>query len=92
MSNIPRARELLAIALANYTLPGGAEAAITKALRLMTREAPVSRSRAKVVDVTSAMKARIRRLSAAGFTQTEIARLVGLRNAGRVSEVLNGKR
>lgn len=92
MSDIPRARELIGTVLRNYTLPPGAAATIGKALSLMTREPPIRRARAKEVRITAAIRARVKELNRAGVPQAEIAQLTGLRNGGRVSEILNGKR
>lgn len=92
MSDIARARDLLIGVLNNYTLPPGAALTIAKALSLMKREAPVRRLRAGKVAIKPALKQRVRRLAARGLSQHEIAKRVGLPNAGRVSEILNGKR
>jgi len=92
MSDIPRARGILEGLLRNYQLPQPVQLAIAKALSLMQRDPPISRARGKAVAITPALKARVRALSAQGLSQAEIARRVGLPNAGRVSEILNGKR
>lgn len=92
MSDIPRARDLLAGILRNYTLPAGATETIEKAIGLMTREPAIRRARAEEIEITPAVKDRVRGLSQDGYSQADIARITGLRNGGRVSEILNGKR
>lgn len=92
MSDIVRAREILSGVLRNYTLPPGAALSIAKALQLMNRAPAIRRSRAKKVTITPALKKRVRDLHRQGLSQHEIAKRVGLPNAGRVSEILNGKR
>jgi hypothetical protein len=92
MSDIPRARAILESVLRNYQLPQAAQLSIAKALSLMQRDPPIRRARAKTVKITPAIRARVRKLAGEGYSQAEIARAVGLPNAGRVSEILNGKR
>jgi hypothetical protein len=92
MSDIPRARELLEAVLRNYQLPAGSEVTISKALKLMTREPAIRRARGVETKITPAIRKRVKELNAGGVPQADIAHQVGLRNAGRVSEILNGKR
>jgi hypothetical protein len=42
--------------------------------------------------ITPGLRAKIRRLARLNFTIHEIANMTGLRNSGRVSEILNRKR
>lgn len=92
MSDIPRAREILAGLLAYDGLDPTAADAVKKALSMMTREEPIRRARAKAVKITPAVRAQVKDLNRAGIPQAEIAQLTGLRNGGRVSEILNWKR
>ena len=92
MSNIPRAREILAIVLAHGEIDAASRRQITRALRFMTRESPVRRSKPRHMPITADMRRQIRRLADSDMSQYDIAERVGLRNAGRVSEVLSGKR
>ncbi|UYO50289.1 hypothetical protein KQX64_06865 [Rhodopseudomonas palustris] len=91
-SNIPRARELIAAIVANYPASTSAHKQAKAALRLMTRAAPIKRTRGARIEITDAMRRRVRRLAEAGTSHHDIAVAVGLRNAGRVSEILRGKR
>jgi len=59
----------------------------------MTREKYVRHARLVSQEITDAMKRKVHKLSEnLNLTETDIARRCGLRNAGRVSEILNGKR
>lgn len=92
MSDIPLARERLK-SLARI-LPNAERAEVLNIIRTcLYREPPVRKAPRKHFAVTPGMKREIRRLAALhpSMHQDEIARLVGT-NAGRVSEVLNGKR
>ena len=63
------------------------------ALGHMTRHPAVRRVRSKPVLITPAMKTQIRLLArTTDMTAHQIANRVGVRNSGRVSEVLNGRR
>jgi DNA-binding NarL/FixJ family response regulator len=92
MSNIPRARDLLAGVLRNYSLPTGAAATITKAVSLMVRKSPVKRATAVRPKIDRSVRAEVQRLARQGLSNHEIAQATGLRNGGRVSEILTGKR
>ena len=64
-----------------------------QALKLMVREPAVRRARGETVPITDDMRDEIERLSKnKRLTMHDIGRKVGLRNGGRVSEVLTGKR
>jgi hypothetical protein len=65
---------------------------IEQALALMYRERPVRRAPAKTISITNGVRREIMRLARTRMTMNEIARVTGVRNQGRVSEVLNGKR
>ena len=65
---------------------------IKAALKLMTRSSPVRRVAGRKQYISPTLKRKIRKLARTGLTEHEIANVVGLRNNGRVSEVLNRKR
>lgn len=92
MSDIPRARkELLDLAA---RLPSWANAEIKDIIvHCLYRESPVRKARVKNRGVTAQMKNTIFNLyrQFPDMHQDEIARRAGT-NAGRVSEVLHGKR
>ena len=92
-SNIPKARELLNVALNNYpNAPREVRLAMARALELMVR-APACKKTAPVeVRITPKMRMRIRQLARARLSHHKIANAVGLPNGGRVSEILNGLR
>lgn len=92
MSNIPGARQLLLHALDPKMSPRMVRTHIRAALANMTRVPAVTHARGRKVKVTFVMRQRIHVLAKLGWTQAEIARKVGLRNAGRVSEILHGKK
>lgn len=92
MSDIPRARELIEEALDLGTMDPEARQLIGEALELMYRERPVRRAPAKPVRLTYDVRREIHRLARTKLTMNEIARMTGVRNQGRISEVLNGKR
>jgi hypothetical protein len=63
------------------------------AMRLMTREPPVRRGKAIKIKVTDAMRREIVELARnPSLTMHMIGEKVGVRNIGRISEILNGKR
>jgi hypothetical protein len=92
MSNIPLARGLLKTALQSKKTKIQMETFIRLALWHMTRVKAVTRARKKPVKITAFIRKRVRFLAAQGKSQAAIARKVGLSNAGRVSEILHGKR
>jgi hypothetical protein len=89
MSDIAKAREMIVIA--NQSI-AQAQHCLEFALKLINREPSVKKAPAKFVRITPAIRASVKALKAEGKTEHEIAQLVGLRNGGRVSEILNGKR
>ena len=89
MSDIAKAREMIVIANQAIT---NAQHCLDFALRLINREPPIKKAAAKSVRITPEIRTRVKALATEGKTEHEIAQLVGLRNAGRVSEILNGKR
>ena len=92
MSNIPQAR-LLVSRVISFINDGEARRILKEALALMTREKYIRHARLVSQEITPEMKRRVRKLSKdLNLTETDIARRTGLRNAGRVSEILNGKR
>ena len=92
MSNIPKARAFVRQAMMLCT-DHRVNRKLAKALALMTRSKYVRHAYPKSDCITAKQKRKVRRLSLdLNLTQTDIARLAGLRNAGRVSEILNGRR
>jgi len=91
MSNIVRAREILREVIADTSSNYIAER-LGEALSLMTREKAVKKSRPVRVKITPHIRREIKSLAKQGLSHHSIATRVGLRNGGRVSEVLNGKR
>ena len=90
---IPAVRRLIEEVLADCAIDVRARSLLQKALAESWR-APAARvapaARMRISDET---KTRIRELSrTTDMTMTDIADKVGLRNVGRVSEVLSGKR
>lgn len=94
-TDIPRARYLLQAVLDNCALSRGARADIEEALTLMTRPPLTARrqTRVKSKAIDANMVSQIRQLAEdpRRFSQQEIAVMLGT-NAGRVSEVLTGRR
>ena len=91
-ADIPRARELLSTVLRNYTIPPPARVTIQKAIALMTRASPVTRTKPKPVRITAQLRAAVKGFALKGYSHHRIAEITGLGNGGRVSEILNGKR
>ena len=91
MSDIPGARELLnEIEHMNDLLQIRRQ--VRKAIGLMTREHRIRRAPSKPTIITPATRKYIFKLARTDHTIHEIANLTGIRNNGRISEVLNGKR
>jgi hypothetical protein len=92
-SDIPRARQILERAL-SYTDLNIVRGEIRHALSFMTRVSAIRRAPAQRVVITAAKRKRIKKLARSypRATQHQIADAIGLRNSGRVSEVLHGKR
>jgi hypothetical protein len=82
MSEIVKAREMIQASRHLLDL----------AVSLMTREPAVKKAPAKRIKITEAIRTQVKALAAEGKTNHQIAEIVGLRNGGRVSEILNGKR
>jgi hypothetical protein len=91
MSNIPRARELLheVEQMANLLQ---IRRQVRRAIGLMTREPACRRAPSQPTIITPAVRQQIRRLRYSDLTIHQIANRTGIRNNGRISEVLNGKR
>jgi uncharacterized protein YdeI (YjbR/CyaY-like superfamily) len=84
MSDIVEARELIELA----------QRMLERAHKMMTREPPARKKAApKQIRITEAIRTQVKTLAAEGSkTNHQIAEIVGLRNAGRVSDILHGKR
>jgi len=92
MSNIPLARDMIEAVIQCIDVPS-LKRQLRKAVSLMTREKYIRHARPVSQVITDEMKAKVHKLHEnLNLTETDIARRTGLRNAGRVSEILNGKR
>jgi hypothetical protein len=90
MSDIPRARQLLAEAA---LLQKEANRLYAQAAKLLTREPAVRTSKRVYVPITQEMRDKVFRLSKdPNLSLGQIAGLCGLPNSGRVSEILHYKR
>jgi hypothetical protein len=92
MSNIPAARKLLKAALESHRTKSQMCALIGFALRRMKRVPAKTHARGAPIRVTKAVRNKVKALAKKGLSQATIAHMLGLRNAGRVSEILHGKR
>ena len=97
MSDIVGARKLLADAKRKRAqaaaLHSEADAMTARAMRMMVRKAAVRRANRRRVFITEDMHETIHDLARdPTLTMHDIGVKVGLRNGGRVSEVLTGKR
>jgi hypothetical protein len=97
VSEIVTARRLLAEAQLKraeaMALQREADALTKQAVRLMVRKSPTRKAVRVKVPITDDMRAEIMRLSKdKRLTMHDIGIKVGLRNGGRVSEVLDGQR
>jgi hypothetical protein len=92
MSNIPKARAIIEGILKTADLDPVVRRQLHAAHMLMTREPAVRRARGAKTKIDRKTRRRVEVLAATDMTMHEIAHATGLRNAGRVSEVLNGKR
>lgn len=97
MSDIGTAREFLKLAKQKIAqareLDEEASNLVINALMLMTRKPAVRHAKKIGVHITNKMRQQIVELSKdRGLTMHDIGMRVGVRNGGRVSEVLNGKR
>ena len=91
MSDIVRARELIQCVLDKGTVGRYSRSQLKEALELMHREPCIQNVKREPQRINWRMRRTIRRLKGK-YTIHEIANIVGLRNSGRVSEVLHGKR
>lgn len=91
MSDIPRARDLLnqIETMTDLTM---IKRQVRIALSWMVRAQRIRRAPSRPVIITAATRKYIRKLARTDHTIHEIANLTGVRNSGRISEVLNGKR
>jgi hypothetical protein len=93
VSDIPQAREVLLRAREIPGLPDQADALIAKAIRLMWREPQLRRAPGKRMKIDASLRRRIKELAATtSMTEHQIANVTGVRNSGRISEVLHNKR
>lgn len=93
-SNIPRAREILADALASARTMADYRGAVETALRLMTRASPARRrapEQSQPMDDALARRVRAMAHGNPDMPLAEIAAQLGV-NPGRVSEALHGQR
>jgi hypothetical protein len=93
MSNIPEARIALHGLLSRDDLPEEVVRTLIYAIGLMTRASPVKIAPRKRQDISEEKRREIIRLAnETGMTMHQIANKVGIRNMGRISEILTGKR
>ena len=93
MSSVPTARSIISTILLFYPdLPKDVKDLLQQALALMTREKQIRRAPAVRIRINRDMRRKMHVLNASDLTVHEIADQVGVRNGGRVSEVLNGLR
>jgi hypothetical protein len=97
MSDMARARELMDLGMQKMEhaqdLIDEANDLFKQARRLSIRASPVRRAPHQVIDITDDMRDKVETLAQnKKLTMHDIARRVGLRNGGRVSELLTGKR
>jgi predicted XRE-type DNA-binding protein len=59
---------------------------------MMMRDKPIRRAKGMRVKITPALRKQVIALSKTGMSQHQITSKVGLRNSGRVSEILRKKR
>lgn len=91
MSNIPRARDLLR-EVYDMTDLKQIKRQIRRALGLMVREPACRKASPRYVRITPEIRRHVRSLHRSDYSIHQIANITGLRNNGRVSEILNGKR
>jgi hypothetical protein len=90
MSDIAAARELIEQAINHIPPPSAsAQRLLRKALVLMWREPPVRKAPAKPTIITPEIRKLVKELNNSGLTEHQIAERVGLRNGGRISEILH---
>lgn len=92
MSNIPRARDMVAFVLAECEICDVARQSLKLALADMTRKKALRHAPARYVRRTPQIEREVCRLADfTPLTTTEIAAKVGLRNGGRVTEILQDR-
>ena len=91
MSDIPKARGLLH-EIERMTNLQQIRAQVRRALFHMVRAPRIRRAPSKPTNITPQVRKYIFKLARTDHTIHEIANLTGVRNTGRISEVLNGKR
>jgi hypothetical protein len=91
-SNIPQARELVKSVLRAGDISPWSRKQLRAALGMMTRDTPNKLAKPRRITITKAMKVKIFSMARKGVAHHDIANAVGLRNTGRVSEVLSGRR
>lgn len=92
MSNIPQARAILEEVI-DYTDDYNIKRRLGKALQLMHRVSEIRRASEVRQVINSEMRAKVRNLvHTTDLTMHQVATKVGLRNGGRVSEIMHGKR
>lgn len=97
MSDMARARELMDLGMLKMQhaqdLIDEANDLFKQARKLSIRASPVRRARQQEIAITEDVRDKVHALAGnRALTEHDIARRVGLRNGGRVSEILNGKR
>ena len=87
------ARMLIATVIDECAIDARAKSLLEKALNETWRAPSVRQAPRLKMQITPEIKSQVRALAyATDMTMSQIADRVGLRNAGRVSEVLNNKR
>jgi len=99
MSDVPYARDIITGVRKMPDVPRRAKLWLGKALQQLWREPPIRKARPKPTRMSAAIRADIRRLASMtdrhgnpAMTMHEIADHVNVRNIGRISYVLNGKK
>ena len=89
-SDIPGARQLIAEVMQMTGVDETAKLKLARALVLMRREPAERRAKVQEVEITDEMRAKVKLLVyRTSMTYHQIANHVGLRNTGRVSEIVN---
>lgn len=93
MSDVPRARELVAEVMQMTGVDDAAKMKLGMALVLMRREPAARRGEAEPEEITTEIAAEVRHLAHyTRLTYHQIADHVGLHNIGRISEIVNNLR
>jgi hypothetical protein len=92
MSNVPKAREIIAEVIAEIVDPA-LRRKLMAANRLLVRVSPIRKSAVKL-RLTDEHKVAIKKIAKANpdWSYSQIARKAGIPNIGRVSEVLHSQR